>query len=147
MELRFERRFPAPPARVWALLTLPEEMNRWSEARVTAVTSGPDGDDSPGAVRRVTVPAFGLRATLDEVVLEAERPRRFVYRVTAGGGLRNHRGEITLEPDGDGTRVLWVVTFGAALPGLAAVLGAILRPRLSRSLDALGAHLARPPAP
>lgn len=113
-------------------------MNTWSEATITPVAPGPDGrEDSAGARRRVSVPAFGFRSQLEEEAVESEPPARFVYRVIAGGATRNHRGEITLTNAGDQTVVVWSVRFDGALPGLDRVLGAILRPRLARSLDKL----------
>ncbi len=138
MKLRFERVFSAPPHVVWPYLTVPDEMNRWSEAKVVAVTPGANGaHDGVGATRRVTVPAFGLTSTLDEEVVESVPHERFAYRVVRGGGLRNHRGTQTLTPVNGGTGLVWEVQFEAAFAPLARVLGAILRPRLARSLDAL----------
>jgi uncharacterized protein YndB with AHSA1/START domain len=142
MILRFEREWPVPPEVAWPYLTVPDQMNLWSEARVTPVSPGATGrHDEPGAVRRVVVRAFGLASRLDEVVVAAERPHRFAYRVTAGGALRDHGGEITLASTATGARLVWEVRFAAAVPGLEYVLAGILRPRLARSLDALGARL------
>jgi polyketide cyclase/dehydrase/lipid transport protein len=113
-------------------------MNEWSEARVEPIAPGAGGrDDAPGARRRVTVRAFGLRAPLVETVVAAEPPRRFVYQVTQARALREHRGEIELTDGAAGCALLWTVRFRAALPGLAPLLAAILRPRLERSLAAL----------
>jgi hypothetical protein len=118
-------------------------MNRWSEAKITGVKPGPNGGfDEVGALRQVSVPAFGFSATLHEDVLESVRAERFVYRVTGGGGLRNHRGTIVFAPSGQGTALEWSVEFDGAVPGLAPILGGILRPRLARSLDALVRLLA-----
>ena len=144
MILRFERSLAAPPEAVWPLLTVPHEMNRWSEAKVSAVAPGAGGaHDGVGATRRVSVPAFGFTSTLDEEVVESERYTRFAYRVVRGGALRNHRGTQRLAlVDGGGSALVWEVRFEAAVPGLERVLGAILRPRLSRSLDVLVAIVA-----
>src|SRR5688572_21278566 len=109
---------------------MPDQMNRWSEATITAVSPGEAGrHDAKGAIRRATVPAFGLTTVRDEEIVEAEYPARFVYRVTRGGALRDHRGVQTLEVDGDRTKLLWAVSFRGVVPGLAPILGAILRPK------------------
>ncbi len=128
-ELRFEREIPAPPDEVWRWVTEPELMNRWSEAKIA-------GD--PGAdTREVTVPAFGFTTRLREEVLERVPPSRFVYRVVDHPTIRDHRGVQELAPSEAGTTLVWTVRFRGALPGLSALLAAILAPALSRSLDAL----------
>ncbi len=144
MKLTFHRTFDARAALVWPYITVPDRMNEWSEARVEALAPGPLGrHDEAGARRAVSVRAFGLRARLVELVVEAEHPRRFVYRVTSGGGLRDHRGEITLADADVGCALHWEVSFASVVPGTARVQGAILRPRLERSLTALEAVVAR----
>ena len=137
-ELRFERTLSTDARTAWRWLTDPEHMNRWSEARVRATSDGPP--DVAGATREVTVPAFGMRSRLQEVIVEADPPRRFVYRVVSGGALRDHRGTITLSGD-DPVELTWAVRFDAP-PGLGALLTWVLRPRLARSLDDLARQLA-----
>src|SRR5688500_14533022 len=118
-------------------------MNRWSLAKVSAVEPGEGGrHDAVGAKRIVRVPAFGLTATLHEDIVEAVPHERFVYRVTGGAGVRNHRGTIELTARVGGTALLWQVEFEGAFPGIDRVLGAILRPRLAKSLDRLVAIFA-----
>ncbi len=120
----------AEAATVWRLLTVPEEMNRWSEATITALV--------PGKTRRVAIPLFGLHLVLDEEILEADPPRRLVYRVTSGGGMRTHRGIQTLEPlDATQTRIHWQIEFDSWIPGTGPLLCALLRPKLERSLATL----------
>jgi uncharacterized protein YndB with AHSA1/START domain len=144
MRLVVERLLPAAPETIWPLITIPDQMNRWSIARIEAVAPGEDGrHDAAGARRRVTVRVLGLSSRLEERIVAAEPPCRFVYRVVAGGGLRDHRGVQTLVAEGPSSaRLTWEVTFRAAVPGLAAVLASVLRPRLEASVDALARVLA-----
>jgi uncharacterized protein YndB with AHSA1/START domain len=134
MMLRFERSFEAPPDVVWTFLTVPAQMNRWSEAQVIALGSG---GDVTGARRRVVVRAFGVSWALEEEIVEAIRPARFAYRVRSGGGLRHHAAVIVLTPNRTGTDVVWEVTFESVIPGVDPILAAVLRRQLGRSLDAL----------
>lgn len=134
MKLSFDRVLAWPPADAWPYLTVPDKMNLWSEAHVSSTELAAD---VVGARRIVRVPAFGFRSTLHEEVVVADRPSLFVYRVTGGGGLRNHRGTIALAPHARGSALSWSVEFEGIVPGLERILGAVLRPRLSRSLDAL----------
>jgi hypothetical protein len=138
VKLTFHRVLAVAPAVAWPLLTIPEQMNRWSLAKVSAIEPGRGGrHDAVGAKRIVRVPAFGLSATLHEDIVEAAPYERFVYRVTGGAGVRNHRGTIALGVHAQGTALLWQVEFEGALPGIERLLGAILRPRLAKSLDRL----------
>ena len=138
VKLTFHRSLSIAPAEAWPLLTIPEQMNRWSLAHVTAVQAGAEGKhDAVGAKRIVRVPAFGLSAKLQEDVVEALFPERFVYRVTGGGAVKNHRGTIELRASDGGAALVWEVEFEGKLPGIERLLGAILRPRLAQSLDRL----------
>ena len=134
MTLRFERAFDVPPDVAWRFLTVPAQINLWSEAKVTALGSG---DNVAGARRRVVVRACGLSLVLEEESVEVIRPARFAYRVLSGGGLRHHSGVIVLTPNRAGTDVVWEVTFESVVPGVAPILAVVLRRQLGRSLDAL----------
>jgi len=137
-ELRFIERLEATPEVAWRWVTEPELMNRWSEARI---------ESTSGDRREVVVRAFGLTSRLREEILELDPPRRFVYRVVDHPTIRDHRGELRLEADGDGTALTWTVRFRGVVPGLSAILGAILEPALTRSLDALAREINAERAP
>ena len=63
-----------PAETAWRLLTDPEQMNKWSTARIDLVDGGPgDRPDTAGALRMVTLPD-GKRK-LREVVEYADEPR------------------------------------------------------------------------
>jgi len=137
--LTVKRTLHAERAVLWRLLTVPEEMNRWSEASVTGVEPGVNGSYAEvGARRRVHVPLLAWRIRLEEEIVEVVPEERFVYRVRSGGAIRDHRGVQTLEALGAGLLELrWDVSFRAVLPGLGLGMRLLLRPRLERSLDAL----------
>jgi uncharacterized protein YndB with AHSA1/START domain len=140
-----EELLPAPPDELWPWLTVPSQMNRWSEAAVSLEAAGEDGGPaSAGARRRVDLSAFGLTFRMHEVVVESRPPERFVYRVTRAPGLRAHRGEITLRGQGGASLVAWRVDFSTGLPGAEPLFAAVVRPRLRRSLRALAALVAKP---
>jgi hypothetical protein len=125
-------------------------MNQWSTARIELLSPGDGGTgDGVGALRRVTIPGPG-RSRLLEVVRISEAPRRFVYHVFGGvPGLRDHHGEITLEPRSpSSTDVRWRVRMSFAVPGMATLARALIEPQLRRSLQAVE-HRGRgaPPVP
>ena len=143
--LHFERDLPAPVDEVWPLISDPVQMNTWSRAQVELVAPGPGGrPDEAGAIRRVTVRSLGVRSELMERVEAAEPPRRLVYTVTSGGGLKEHLGTVTLTPTAGGTHLTWHVEYRPKVFLVGWVLKAVVRPQLSRSLDDLEERLARP---
>jgi uncharacterized protein YndB with AHSA1/START domain len=111
-----ERRFAAPPDAVWRVYT---DHARWSEwagfSRSWLETEGRPDRNGVGAVR-----GFGSAgvASFEEVV-SFEPPKRMTYRILRGGlPIRNHLGEVLLEPDGAGTRLIWRCRFESKIPGL-----------------------------
>ncbi|MFD3486260.1 SRPBCC family protein [Streptomyces sp. NPDC058665] len=96
--LRMERRLAHPPQRVWDAITRPEHLARWfpSEVSVDPRPGGEigfhfPGDSGPGMTGKVT---------------DADEPRLFAFT----WGEDHLSWEII--PDGDGSRLLLVHTFG-----------------------------------
>jgi hypothetical protein len=138
MLLRFERVLSCAPGVAWSLLNDPRRMNLWSTARIEGLLPG-DGAHPAGvgALRRVHVPSRVRPVQLDEVVLVAEPPERFAYRVIAGAPVRSHRGVITCEPARRGTRVCWEVHIEPPNRPMGALLRRMLVPQLEASMDRL----------
>jgi uncharacterized protein YndB with AHSA1/START domain len=139
MNLMLERRLPAPPAAVWPFLVEPLLHNRWSTASMKLIAPGDRGQaGAVGAMREIRLPGPG-RVALVEVVQHAEPPRRLVYRVVSGLPLRQHRGEVLLEPSSAESVLRWTVSAEFQLPGMGQLATPLLRRELGKSLD----HLAR----
>jgi Polyketide cyclase / dehydrase and lipid transport len=80
------------------------------------------GDTSPrgpGAVYwlRSSRRAYLRYVTTVEKIVEADEARRLVYVVIGGMPVRNYRAEVTLTPDGDGTRIRWAAAWDTTLAG------------------------------
>jgi uncharacterized protein YndB with AHSA1/START domain len=95
-DLRFDIRYPYPPALVWEALTDPKAIREWLmendfEARVGH------------RFRFRTKPAPGFDGIVHCEVLEVDPPRRLRY--SWRGGPIDTMVTFTLAPDGDGTRL------------------------------------------
>jgi hypothetical protein len=138
MLLQFERVLPCPPETAWSLLNDPRLMALWSTARIESLSLGDGGHPAGvGALRRVHVPSPVRPVRLDEVVLVAEAPRVFGYRVVAGAPVRSHHGRITCAPALGGTRVRWDVSIEPPNRALGILIRRALVPQLEASLDRL----------
>lgn len=132
------RRFDAPPERVWAVYT---DHARWREWAGTPgsrlVREGHPDPNGTGAVRAF---AGGLR----EEILAFEPPKRMTYRVVAGPvPFRDHRGEVRLEPDGAGTRVVWTCRLAPRIPGTGGLCRRLVAGVFRRALAGLERRLGQ----
>lgn len=136
--LDLQRELSVPPALAFALVSEPDRMNRWSEARVERVLLG-DGahPGGTGAIRRVRPRIAGREVVLEEVIERSEPPGLFAYRVLAGGAVEQHRGTITIVPGPRGSSLRWRVEAKLALAPMEWAAKAAIRPSLERSLDAM----------
>ena len=116
----------APPQAVWALVsdaTRYPSWGPWSNGRYEK-----DGETTPHGVGAVQVLRsaqryLGRHTTSVERILEAEEDRRLAYTVIRGIPVRNYRGEVTLTPAADGTRITWTATWDNTMLGRVAWRG------------------------
>lgn len=145
-ELTLQHTLPCTADEAWRLMTDPDQMNRWSSAKIIGTDAGVDDRfDRAGALRTVITPA-PIRSVLREVVVAARQPESFDYRVHAGPAtVRHHQGRITFVAGDTGCSVTWTVRLEFVLPGLGALVERGLRGELGKSLDALERVAADPP--
>ena len=121
-ELRFVRRLPHPPEKVWRALVEPQHLEAWFPTRI-------EGERKAGAKLRFVFPNDEGPA-IDGEMLAYEPPSRLELR---WGGDETLRFE--LRPDGDGTVLTFVDTFDEVGKAARDAAG------WHACLDALGAHL------
>lgn len=143
--LELSHQFAVTPDLVWPHISEAALLSAWSDVEITPFSPGPSGlDIEAGARRRVLIPFGPTTVVADEVLVEVSPPHRFVYRVVEGGGLRYHRGTITLAPTPDGgTELSWSVRMVPRIPGLGPLITASLRPQFDRGFALLAGELAR----
>jgi len=101
----------APPV-VWELVANADSYCQWGPWSASGYRS-PGDQNGVGAIRWFR---YG-RTTTVERVLESEPPRRLVYTVVQGIPVRNYRAEVTLTPEGQGTRIRWSASWDRTLGG------------------------------
>ena len=131
-------RLDAPPDQVWPLLA---EVARWPDwsfvTRGTLVRQGAPEPDGVGAVRHLTVLGVGSH----EEVLAVNPPTHLAYTIRSGFPVRNHRADVTLAPDGTGTRLTWTARFDPVIPGAGPVTDLLMRAVLGRFAAMLARHV------
>jgi hypothetical protein len=131
---------PAPVEVVWPLLGEARRWRDWSFlTRTELEREGDPAPDGVGAVRHFTRFGVGSR----EEVVAWEPPRHLGYRILSGFPVRNYLADVTLTPEGDGTRIDWTGSFDPKLPGSGPVLDAVLRRLMQRFADGLADHAGR----
>jgi uncharacterized protein YndB with AHSA1/START domain len=136
-QIEVVRRFPQPPERVWEVYTDHARWSEWSGFPKSRLEREGDTErNGRGAVRGFS----GGGVSVHEQVLEFEPPKRMTYRIVRGGfPLRNHLGEVRLEPAEGGTLLVWRCQFDSAIPGL----GGLARRFVERMFRGALAGLAR----
>ncbi len=136
-EVRFDRVFAAPRAKVFALISDHERFGRAASGGMRLIRLKRVGTDlhepnGVGSVRRI---ARGPLA-FEETVTRFVRDELIEYTVSRGSPLKNHLGHIEFSDVPEGTRMQWTIRFDPKIPGtgplVAAVLSAILNSGFSR---------------
>lgn len=136
--LDLERDLPVEPERAFALISDPDLMNRWSEARIERVAAGDGGHaGGTGALRRVHARIAGRTTVLDEVIERSEAPSELRYRVIAPSSVKRHAGVQTITATAGGSKVRWRVEVELSSRPLEWIAKAALRAALERSMDAM----------
>jgi uncharacterized protein YndB with AHSA1/START domain len=119
--IRLDKTLAAPIDGVFELLS-----DHGNYDRFLGITSSElvrEGEGEPNGLGALRSIALGP-IRFEEEITAFERPRRMEYLIRKVNLPIDHDGgRIMLEPNGDGTRVLWISTFGVPLRWAGAPLG------------------------
>ncbi len=128
--------FTLPVDRVYAYLAEHENLGPLFGARITRVRDGGTSRNSTGSVRALKV---GPLPAFEETITEAVQDQRIEYRITQGSPLRGHSGRMDFSTLGTGSRLIYVITFGAVVPGLDRLVKVGLQRNLRKGLSTVDA--------
>lgn len=123
--------FSAPVGRVYAHFAEHENLGPIFGATVRRVRDGDTSRNGVGSVRELRL---GPTPSIQETVTAAVPDQLIEYRITRGSPLRRHVGRMHFSPHQGGTRLNYVMEFGAIVPGLDRVVAAVLDRGLRRGL-------------
>ena len=128
-----EHDFRQPVDRVYAYLSEHEHLETLFGAKIKRLCDGTDGTrNGVGSARSLKV---GPLPAFTETVTECVPNELIKYRITKGSPLKGHVGRMRFSPQGDGTRLHYVIDFGAVLPGLDRVIAVGLGRTVRRGLS------------
>lgn len=126
-------RIAAPPEHVWSMICDTRRYAEWVE-NTDQVVSASAEHAAPGVTyeERNTV-AGPLKGSSRWVVDSADPPHHAVHSGEGIAIVKGLRLEMTLEPDGDGTRYVHRLIYTPALGPLAPIVNLVLRPSVQRA--------------
>ena len=134
-----QRDFTAPVDRLYAYLSVHENLATIFPTRAERVRDGETEPNGVGSVRKLS---FNGLLPFEETVTEAVPNERIEYRITKGSPLRGHNGTMVFSENGaGGSHLDYTINFGAVVPGLDIVIAAALRRSISQGLDKVAARL------
>ena len=148
-----QKQYPAPDnQRVECAISLPREpeevfvvledhtgMTEWAGlGRVSPTARGFASDTGRGAEREIATP---LGAILEQII-DCEAPKLLRYRIIKGFPFINYIGEVRVQPEGGGSRVVWSLRFRSRIPGLGGLLRYAMQRKINAALQGLANYLS-----
>jgi uncharacterized protein YndB with AHSA1/START domain len=130
-------RSAGPPEVVFDLLVDRSRWPQWAGAMIRWSTWEREGVPAPGGVGAIGQLGSPRLHTREEII-EYDRPRHLAYTILSGIPVRGYRADVSLTPDGDGTRIHWAGSFEPKVPGT----GALLRLMLGGTIRGVAKRLA-----
>jgi len=101
-----------------------------------------EGESAPNGVGSIRV-LTAVGPPLREETIVYERPSRFSYALLSGLPVRDHVGTVSLEADGNGTKVTYAVRTNPTLPVVGGVVVAVVKQGVKQLLNGISAEAER----
>lgn len=136
----FDRFVSAPPELVFDVLTDHRAYAEFTPLRRAELErQGEPAPNGVGAIRVLSLVGPKIR----EEVTAFERPTRFAYRMLSGAPTRDHTGTVSLTPEGEGTRVNYVVETTPTVPVIGRLITAVVRSSVGQLIKGVAGEAER----
>jgi len=120
----FVRQIAATPETVFDVLTDHRAYPEFTPIRKAELEQ--EGEPAPNGVGAIRV-LTSVGPPIREEIVEYDRPNRFVYRMLSGAPVRDHVGTVTLEADGEGTRMVYALDTTPTVPVAGGAVVAVVK--------------------
>lgn len=134
------REVNAPPEAVFDALTDHRRYAEMTPLRKSELER--EGEPAPNGVGAIRV-LSAVGPPLREETIVYEPPTRFAYTLLSGLPVRDHVGTVSLEPNGDGTKVTYAVKTIPTLPLAGGVVVAAVKQGVKQLLNGVSAEAER----
>lgn len=122
--VRFEQFFAAPREKVFAWFADHEKFGTIWPGRTRRIqeSADPREPNGLGSVRQIA--SGGM--VFEETITAFDAPARIEYRITRGGPIKNHRGELVFTEVDGGTKLSYVIEFDPKVPLTGGLIASVL---------------------
>lgn len=123
---------------VFGLVADATTWSKWAGAMVRHGSWAREGDPAPGgvgAIRKLGTKRWGSR----EEITEFDPPHYLAYTILGRSPFRDYRAIVSVDADGDGSRITWAGAWENVIPGTGRLSAWVLR----RMIGGMASGLAR----
>ena len=77
-----------------------------------------------------------------EQIIDCKAPKLLRYRIIKGSPFINYIGEVRVQSEGRGSRVVWSLRFRSRIPGLGGLLRYVMQRKINATLQGLSNYLS-----
>jgi uncharacterized protein YndB with AHSA1/START domain len=139
--VRFEQFFAAPRERVFAWFADHETFGRLWPGRTRRIHESADASEPNGLGSVREVRAGGM--AFEETITAFDPPSHIEYRITRGGPIKNHRGELRFTAVDGGTKLDYTIEFDPRVPLTGGLIASVLCTSFQRGIGRAVDDLAK----
>jgi hypothetical protein len=131
----------ASQEQIFALVADATSWPRWAGPLIRHGSWVREGDPAPGGVGAIRKLGTRLAGTREQI-LEFDPPHYLAYTILGRQPIRDYRAIVSLDQEGDGTRITWAGAFTSRIPGMGGVFAWLLKRMVGGMVKGLARYAA-----
>jgi Polyketide cyclase / dehydrase and lipid transport len=137
-------RSAASKEQIFALVSDATSWPRWAGPLIRHGSWLHEGEPAPGGVGAVRRLGGSKRVGTREQITEFDPPDYLAYTILGRAPMRDYRAIVSLDADGDGTKITWAGAFEPVIPGTGRILAWLLKRMVGGMASGLARYAASP---